>query len=389
MSVRRVALMGPLPPYRGGIARVGGRLAAALSRRVEVDRVTFSRQYPRTLLPGRTQLEPGDDPGSPPAQRLLDSLDPRSWRRTGRFLAEREPGAVLLSHWQPFFVPACLGTLRALRSHARRAPHVSLLLHTVRPHEPFPGSRALVARLLRRADSAVALSATVASQVRAIRPELPLLESAHPAFDDLPDAPPREEARRKLGLPARPTLLFFGFVRSYKGVDVLLDALPRVWERVDAQLVVAGEAVAGGRRLESRLRDLDARETRLTWRPGYASDAEVSLLFGAADAVVLPYRAGVQSGVLETAFAYGRPVVATHVGAFAEDVREGKDGLLVPPEDAGALAEAIVQLLSGGAERLAPAARARGRERSFDDLAARLLHFWSKAGRSAVTTACA
>ncbi len=375
-SIRRLALVGPAPPDPGGIAHVTARLRGALSQEIEVRTLTFSRTYPR-LLRRRPPAQAVEAASPDDTARILDALSPSSWLRAGAQLAAWSPDAVLLAHWQPLLVPSHLGMLRALRRGTPAPPHVSVLLHTVRPHEPLPGWRALVARLLGACDSAVTLSAAVAREAHALRPQLPTLAAWHPLADPPDPLRSPREARQVLGLPDRPTLLFFGHVRGYKGLDLLLDALPAVWrERPDLQLVAAGEVVAGQRRLARRLDRLASQpHARVVWWPGYVPDERMRLLFDAADGVVLPYRRGVQSGVLETALAHGRPVVATRVGAFPDEIRDGVQGALVRPEDPDALARGVLRLLDANLAGFADAMAARRRERATPALARRIETF--------------
>jgi D-inositol-3-phosphate glycosyltransferase len=332
-----LVLVGPAPPLRGGIAHFGEGLARALAERHEVRRVSFSRQYPGLLFPGRTQTEPGERPRLP-ASALLDALAPWTWRRAARAAAAWHPRGAVLMHWSPFFAPAYGGFASSLRRAANA--RVVLLCHNLHPHEPGPLDRGLSRRLLARVDGAVTLSESVAEEVRAIAPRLPLRRVAHPIVDVFPPPPSREEARAALGLGDELALLFFGFVRPYKGLDVLLQALPQIRSRHRLRLLVAGEFYEARERYD-RLLDRLGIADQVTFLDRYVAVEEVPGLFAAADLCVQPYRSASQSGVSKLAMQFGCPVVLTDVGGLAEDVADGITGYVVPPEDPAAIAAAV------------------------------------------------
>jgi D-inositol-3-phosphate glycosyltransferase len=358
-----LALVGPMPPYRGGIAHFSLALARALRGRGHtVSAVTFSRQYPARLFPGQTQFEPGPPPAdTPEAPRLLDSVDPRSWLRTARYLRRLAPDAVVFAHWMPFFAPAYGSVARRLAQGPRRIA----LVHNALPHERRPGDVALSRYFFGSTDGLLALSESVRRDLERLAPGVPLREAPHPVYP--PEAPPvpRAEARQRLGLPEdAPVLLFFGFVRRYKGLDVLLDALPVIRRGAPgARLVVAGECYEGGEAYRRQIASLGLGEV-VAFEDRYLAPEEVPLYFGAADLVVQPYRSATQSGVAQTAFGYGVPVLTTDVGGLAEAVPDGEAGLVVPPEAPEALAEAAVRFFRepglAGRLRAGAAGRQRG-----------------------------
>ena len=352
--VSRLTLVGPSWPYRGGIAHFQAALHRALAERGhEVREVTFRRQYPDLLFPGTTQLDAGPPPdGLPLAERTLDSLNPLTWRSAARAIAETSDAAVL-AYWMPFLGPMTGALARGLR---QRGVRVLGLVHNAIPHERRPGDLALGRFALRACDGLIALSEQVGADAARLAPGVDVRVEEHPVYD-FGEPVGRGEARAALGLPAdAPVFLFFGFVRRYKGLHVLLDAWPRVTERFpDARLVVAGEFYSD----EADLRAQAAPLQNVRFDADYIPDVRVPLYFGAADAVVQPYVSATQSGVAQIAFHFGRPVVTTDVGGLAEAVPDGRAGLVVPPDDPAALADALVRFASedGLAERLAEGVR--------------------------------
>ena len=341
MTPRRITVLGPLWPYRGGIAHFSASLARDLSTRGHTVRtLTFRRQYPSRLFPGTTQYESGPPPeGVPLAARVLDTLNPLSWRRTARRVISGGTDVLVLMYWMSFFAPALTVVARYAR---RRGVRVVTVVHNALPHEPRPGDAWLAHRLFRSSDGLVVMSDQVRRDVERIGGAAAVQQVAHPVYDTFGDAIPREAARAALSLDAdAPTLLFFGFVRPYKGLDVLLDAMPAVLARVpEARLVVAGEFYADESELRQRAEFLG---NAVRFDASYIPDAAVGRYFGAADVVVQPYRTATQSGVAQIAFHFGRPVITTDVGGLAEVVPDGDAGLVVPPEDPARLADAIAR----------------------------------------------
>ena len=355
----RLALVGPFWPLRGGIAHFLGAVARGMIARGHTVRtVSFSRQYPERLFPGVTQLDDGPaPPGVPRAPRLLDTLSPRSWARTAR--AVRDADVVVFKYWMPFFAPA-LGTVA--RIARRRGATVIAVVDNAVPHERRPGDVALGRYVLGACDGLVVMSDKVRRDVERLGVSAAVRFVAHPVYDGFGDPVPRDEARAALGLDAEaPTFLFFGFIRRYKGLHVLLDAMREVAARVPAaRLVVAGEFYADEADLRAQAADLGES---VRFDADYIPDDRVALYFSAADAVVQPYVTATQSGVAQIAFHFGRPVVTTDVGGLAEIVPDGVAGLVVPPENPAALADALVRFVEGDmGERLSEGvARERGR----------------------------
>jgi glycosyltransferase involved in cell wall biosynthesis len=359
----RVALVGPASPWRGGIAQHVDATAATLRARGHAVRVlSFTRQYPTRLFPGRTQLEPGRGPVEGTSLRL-DSLNPLSWRSAGRWLADWSPDLVLPSYWLPFFVPAFAGVCRGLR---RGATRVVFDCHNVLPHERRLVDGVLTRWMVRIPDAFIVHAEAVRGTLIALRPEAHVVVTPLPLAHDFPDGPGRDAARARLGLdPASAVLLFFGFVRRYKGLDVALEALEHLPETT--RLLVVGEHYedpAPYRRLAERSGE------RVKFVPSFVPRDEVGVYFDACDLVVLPYRRATQSGVVPLAMRFRRPVVSTRVGGLAEHVREGENGFLVAPEDPDALAVAIERALDPSHRaRLAEGVEAARLRLSWDRLA--------------------
>ena len=360
----RIALLGPLAPWRGGLAQYLALLGEALMPAAEVRGWTFTLQYPGFLFPGGSQLDPAAPTPAFPVRSTLNSIAPPSWRRTAAELERFAPGLVILKWWVPFFAPAFASSVGSLR---RRGTRVVLVCDNLVPHEHRPFDGTLTRWMLRNSDGYLVMSESVERDLDRLKPGAPRRRVLHPLYAQFDRGRhTRESARVALGLEGE-VVLFFGYVRHYKGLDTLLEAWPAVRAKRPATLVVAGEfyedeapyrrlaAVAGG-------------SVRLLAR--YIPDDEVEALFKAADVVVLPYRSATQSGVTHVAYALGAPVITTDVGGLSETVVPEETGLVVPPEQPAALAAAIVRFF---AEDLGPRLRAGvervRREHSWEALA--------------------
>jgi glycosyltransferase involved in cell wall biosynthesis len=339
----RFALIGPSAPLRGGIAQYHDHLAAALAAHGHaVDRISFRRMYPRLLFPGRTQYEPPDPGAAPsalaPPEALLDSIGPATWLAGARRAAASEVAVV--EWWHPFFAPALATIATVLR---RKNVPTIFVCHNLDPHEPVPGGAWLAARALGCAAGFVAQSARDEARLRAAHPRTPVAVVLPPAEPPMPcgHGDDRAACARALGFPPAPRrLLFFGYVREYKGLPTLIEAMGSL--PPDVQLVVAGEIyhhdAAHYRALAAQVGAAD----RVVILDRFLGSAEIACCFGASDLVVLPYWEASQSAVVPLAMASARGVVATRVGGLP-DLVDDETGILVPPRDAAALARAIVR----------------------------------------------
>lgn len=330
-----LSFLSAFPPYRGGIAQFSAALVRELRKQHAVDAFTFTRQYPGLLFPGTSQFDTGPV-DQVQARRVLDSINPLSWKRTAQRMLEAKPEVAVLRYWMPFFAPA-MGTVAGqLR---RQGVKVVTIVDNALPHEPRFFDKPLTRWFLGRNDGLVAMTQAVKTDILSLQPEARLHVMPHPLYDHFGSAMPADEARRKVGLPADArVLLFFGLIRSYKGLDLLIESLRYLDPR--HHLVIAGEPYGD---LSGYQRQIDASPLKdnIHLHARFIADAEVPAFFGAADAVVLPYRSATQSGITAMAFHFGVPVVATDVGGLKEALHSGRAGILVREVSAPAIAEGI------------------------------------------------
>lgn len=366
----KIAFVTPTPPLRGGMVQYAAQLYAALTARGHaVDALGFRRQYPTLLFPGRSQLDPSAHPLALPARRIFDPLNPVSWLRTAAAARAARPDLLLLHYWMPFLAPG-YGAIARL-GRRRDGGRVVLLAHNLLSHESQPGGRALARWLLGRCDRVIVHSEAVREIALALRPDARVLVAPHPVHQIFETPLARDAARRALGVPLQaPVLLMFGHVRRYKGLELLLDAMPRVAAALpDVRLLVVGEFYVARQPYEAQIGRLGLA-AHVTLEDRFVPREEVGRYFAAADLVVLPYLAATQSGIAAIAYAHERPVVATAVGGLPEQVADGETGYVVPLR-ADALAEAIVRYFrEADRPAMADAIRARRQLATWEQVAA-------------------
>ncbi len=345
----RFALVGPAHPYRGGISHYNTVLAERLmDAQHDVRAISFLRQYPRLLFPGKRQEDESGEPIRVDNERILDPLRPSTWRRAAERAAEFRPDLAVFQWWHPFFGPAFGSVARRL---AKRGVPSAFVCHNVLPHEKTPVDRFLARRALREAASFLLHSETDRGVLASIRPGAKTIVSPHPTYDVFLRGGPvdRPVAREKLGLGPEKTILFFGNVRPYKGVEHLVEAMALVRARLDCRLLVVGEFYFDKSSIARRIEALGLSEA-ITIVDRYVPNEEVKLWFSACDVVVLPYVAATQSGIAQIAFAFERPIVATDAGGLPEVVEHEWTGLVCRAGDSPSLAGALVRYFEEGLE---------------------------------------
>lgn len=299
----RIAIVAPLPPWRGGISHHSMMLGEALARRAKVFGFTFSRLYPGAVFPGKDQRDPTGRRARFDVVEVVDSMAPLSWRGAAQSIKAFGPSIVVVAWWHPAFAPA----LTAVAAKARRdGARVVMVVHNAEPHARFPFSKALTRWALRHADGFVAMTGHVFDEALRMAPGVPARIAGHPPYTQFDSGRhTRETARAALRLGPEPIVLFFGMVRRYKKLARLLDVWPMVHANTKATLLVAGEFYDDESRLRRTAEHL--KGVKLTGR--YAPDDEVEALFRAADVLAMPYEPRSQSGAESTAEAFGVPVV--------------------------------------------------------------------------------
>jgi glycosyltransferase involved in cell wall biosynthesis len=347
----RIALVGLTHPFRGGIAQYTTLLCLALAERHEVRFFALSRQYPKLLFPGTTQIDRSETAFRVAHEACVDSINPFTWLSTAVRIARYRPDLVLFSWWHPFFAPA-FGTIARLARWFGGVPSC-YLCHNAVPHERTWLDALLLRYAFGSAQAFIAHSAQDRDDLRAMRPRARILHSPHPTYAVFAaqHVPTEAEAKARLGLSGRRVLLFFGFVRAYKGLVHLLEAMRELAPEEGYHLLVVGEFYEDAADYREAL-DRLSRLGQLTLVDRYVPNEEVPRYFAASDLVLAPYLSATQSGVVQLAYAFHKPVVATTVGGLPEVVREGSTGYLVPPGDPHALAAAARAYFATDRERM-------------------------------------
>lgn len=338
----KIVMLGPVYPYKGGIAQYTGAMCAALAKRHEVKAFSFSLQYPAFLYK-RPQRDEGNTTFRyDPAVYPLSTVNPLSWRKTAKLIRQEKPDLVIVQWWHPWFAPCYVSLLRRIR---KTAP-VVFVCHNVLPHEGFPLKNLLTKAVLRKGSAYIVHSGQDEADLKRLTGRPLFIHGVHPTYNQFRKRfLTKEEARKELRIPEdQEILLFFGFIREYKGLRHLIRALPRIKAaRPRARLYVVGDFWEHNKEeYEQLIRDAGVQED-VTLVDGYLPDDEVEPYFAAADLCVLPYESATQSGVIQIAYSFGLPVVATDVGGLPEVVPDGRTGYIVPPRDEGALAEAVIR----------------------------------------------
>lgn len=345
----KIAYLSTFYPLRGGIAQFNASLYRALERQGhEVKAFTFSRQYPGFLFPGETQYVTKDDKADPiPSLEILDSANPLSWLRTGRTISKWQPDLLVMKYWITYFGPS-LGTVA---KKVGRNAKVITILDNVIPHEPRIIDKPFTRYFLRQHDGFIAMSNKVRDDLLSLQPGAKVIRQDHPIYDHFGARVPVADARRHLGLhPDKKTLLFFGFIRDYKGLDLLIDAFAELDETY--QLVIAGEVYGSFDEYQQHI-DRNPRKADIHVFTRYIPDHEVPYFFCSSEVCVLPYRDGTQSGITMIAYHFETPLVATRVGGLPETIEPYGTGLVVDKVEPAAIAEGIRRFYAQGPETFA------------------------------------
>ena len=343
----KITILGPAHPYRGGLASIMEIMARTFQRRGdEVDIKTFTLQYPSLLFPGESQTVATPPPADLRICRCVNTMNPLNWVRVGRRIRRERPDFVLMKYWTPFMAP-CFGTIARI---ARGNGHTKVLcqIDNVEPHEHHLTDKPFNRYYLHSVDGFVYMSEQVHSELRAYS-DAPALFSPHPLFENFGERVERSEACVRLGLdPANRYVLFFGLIRDYKGLDLLLDAwaqLRRAGRTEGRRLIVAGEFYTAREPYLNRIAD-NGLQDEVLLHDRFIPDDDVKYYFSAADFVVQPYTTATQSGVTQIAYQFCVPMVVTKVGGLAEIVPDGRVGYVCEPTPEG-VAGAIERMYEG------------------------------------------
>lgn len=366
-------MLGPSYPYKGGIPQYTTDLFRSLNQRNDVIFFTFKRQYPGWLYPGKSDVDmSATSLQEPTAQPIFDSLNPYTWWQTARIISEFEPDVLILPWWNSFWAPQFAATIWMIR---RRRADIKLVFicHNVIAHESNWITRLVTRQVLSMGDAFLVHSESDRKQLEE-QLDKPRVEMAELPIYDVGVPGTKADARSALQVEG-PTLLFFGFIRPYKGLDILIRAMPEVLANLECTLLVAGEFWKDMSTYQSLVSKLGL-SARVRLENRYVPQTEVANYFLASDIVVLPYLSATGSGIAKLAYSFGRPVIVSDVGSLPGSVLEGVNGYVVPPGCPHSLAITITRHFQADRQaEMEQSAAILGKKFSWENLTAKLEAF--------------
>jgi glycosyltransferase involved in cell wall biosynthesis len=381
----KIIIIGPAHPLRGGLATFNQRLAKEFNDRGDDCSIySFSLQYPGFLFPGKTQYSNDPPPPGIKIFPVINSINPFNWIKVGNKLKKENPDIIVVRYWLPFMGPALGTILRRIRKNmVRQAHHTKIICiaDNIIPHEHRTGDKAFTKYFLKSCDAFITMSAKVMDDLRKFEKDKPAKLVQHPLYDNFGEPVSKSEARKKLGVGSQESIvLFFGFIRKYKGLDILLDAMkilkenPRLNESVgqakseirNLKLLIAGEFYEDQKPYQLQIDELGIRDN-LILHTDFIPDSEVKYYLCAADAVIQPYRNATQSGVTPLAYHFEKPMIVTNVGGLPSLVPDEKAGLVAEPT-ASSIADAILRFYQLGENYFLPHLRSEKQKYSWKNL---------------------
>jgi glycosyltransferase involved in cell wall biosynthesis len=364
-----VIIIGPAHPFRGGLSTFNERLAREFQNQgYDTSIFTFTLQYPEFIFPGTTQFSETPPPPDLKIFRRINSVNPLNWLLVGNELKKLNPTVVVVRYWLPLMGPALGTILRILKlnGHTR----IIAITDNVIPHEKRIGDTVFTKYFLKPCDAFIAMSENVMRDLKKFVPNKRALQVYHPLYDSFGEAISKESARKKLGIDNHvKVLLFFGFIRNYKGLDLLFEAMALLMKNPAMQglkLLVAGEFYEDEKPYQDKIDQLNIRSI-LILKTTFIPDTEVVNYFCAADLVVQPYRNATQSGVTPLAYHFEKPMIVTNVGSLPVYVPHEKAGLVARPDPAS-IAAAIQRYFELGESYFIPHLRSEKQKFSWKNL---------------------
>ena len=364
--MKKIVIIGPAHPLRGGLATFNQRLAKEFNDQGdECSIYSFSLQYPSFLFPGTTQYSDEPAPANLAIHTVINSINPFNWIKTGNRLRKEKPDIIVVRYWLPLMGPALGTILRRVKKNRHTA--IICIADNIIPHEKRIGDKPFTKYFLKSCDAFIAMSEKVLSDLRLFEKDKPAKYVQHPLYDNFGSIVPKEEARKHLGLPGNENIaLFFGFIRSYKGLDLLLEAM-HLLQQPRLKLLIAGEFYEDAKPYHALIEKYGLKD-RLILRTEFIPDSEVRYYLSAAEVVIQPYRNATQSGVTPLAYHFEKPMIVTNVGGLPVLVPDQKVGLVVEP-DPRAIANGITRFYQLGENYFIPHLRVEKQKYSWANMA--------------------
>ena len=376
--IHSIIILGPAHPFRGGgITTFNERLATEFQEQsYEVTMYNFSLQYPAFLFPGKSQYSTEPPPAHLKILQKINSINPFNWINVGNELRKLKPDLIVVRYWLPLMGPALGSILRRVKKN--RHTKVIAITDNVIPHEKRPGDQSFTRFFLKPCDAFITMSDKVMRDLKSVEPHKPAIQVAHPLYDNFGSAVSKEIARAALKIGNNESiLLFFGFIRKYKGLDILLEAMRLIKDQIPdssfplPKLLIAGEYYEDEKVYQQKIDALGIRDM-LILETHFITNSEVKNYFCAADVVVQPYRNATQSGVTPLAYHFEKPMIVTNVGALPDYVPHQRAGLVTDPDPAS-LAAAIQQYFVLGEAFFLPQLREEKKKYSWHTLTEKII----------------
>jgi glycosyltransferase involved in cell wall biosynthesis len=371
---KNIVIIGPAHPLRGGLASYNERLARAfIEQGHSVSLYTFSLQYPGFLFPGTTQFSSEPAPKDLNIHVCINSINPFNWLKVGRELKKRKPDLIIVRYWLPFMGP-CLGTiLRQVKKN--KYTRIVCIADNIIPHEKRPGDHAFTRYFIQPVDAFITMSEKVMTDLRQFSSKKPCRHVAHPLYDNFGEKISKTIACKHLHLNEQNHyVLFFGFIRAYKGLDILLDAIHILKDDTQykhIKFLIAGEFYDDRKKYDEQIDRLGIHD-QLILKTEFIPDSEVKYYLSLADVVIQPYKSATQSGVTPLAYHFEIPMIVTNVGGLPALVPNGKSGLIAEP-DAKDIAEKIRQYFDIGKSAFIPTLKAEKLKYSWEKMTEEIL----------------
>jgi len=345
----RIAIIGTAYPMRGAMAQLNGILANYLHTENEVEIFSFKRQYPKILFPGKTQ---DDTSGTDIIKtkiknhQIIDSINPSNWNSSAKQIAIYKPELLILRFWIPFFAPVFYYICRYVKKKTNAK--VLFICDNVIPHERRPGDNFLIKLIFKVGDYFIIHSKSVEQDLKKFINNKPYIFSPHPIYNIFGESVSKTEAKdsifKKYGIDVRneKVILFFGYIRKYKGLSYLINSMPGILEREKVKLLIVGEFYEDEPVIREQIKSLNL-EKDVIILSDYIPNENVKYFFCASDALVLPYIDATQSGITQIALFYDKPVIATDVGGLSEVIKNNETGFMIKPKSPEAITNAVIR----------------------------------------------
>ncbi|MDA3843550.1 MAG: glycosyltransferase [Candidatus Kapabacteria bacterium] len=369
----KIAYLSTFYPFRGGIAQFNALLYRVLEKQHDINAYTFSRQYPKILFPGSSQMVGENDPADKiPSKQVLDTINPITYFTASGKINRFSPDLMLMKFWMPFFAPSLGHVAKSTKRHG--TINISVLDNVI-PHERRTADIALTKLFLNQNHGFVVMSKKVEQDLLSLKPDAKYIFHEHPLYEQFGEAIPKDEACKKLNIPAdKKVLLYFGFIRDYKGLDLLIDSLKYLPDEYVA--LVAGEVYGNFDKYSKQIKDSGLTD-RVILNVRYIGDEEVPVFFSAADVSVLSYKSATQSGIVGISYNFDLPVIATDVGGLKEMIAPHNTGLMTEGVNAEQIAATVKRYFDENLQtELANNIREYKKICSWDGLAADITAFY-------------